>query len=92
MEDSTSTVTDLTADEYDALYDLNLPTEDARTEFAVVYYRRGKLVAEGPFEERRLAEVRVRAKGGVIAERQVITDFGLWTPSNTNGHATEDAS
>jgi hypothetical protein len=92
MEDSTSTVPDLTADEYDAIYDLNLPTEDARTEFAVVYFRRGKLVAEGPFEERRLAEVRVQAKGGVIAERPVITDFGLWTASDPNGYGTEDPS
>lgn len=92
MDKITDTVPDLAADEYDALYELNLPTEDARTEFAVVYYRLGKLVAEGPFEERHPAETRVRAKGGVIAERQVTTDFGLWIPSDPRDHFTEDAS
>jgi hypothetical protein len=91
MEQDTST-TEITEDEYEALSELDGRTEDARTEYAVVYFRRGELVAEGPFEERRLAELRVTAKGGVIAERQVITDFGLWAPSDPRGHATEDAS
>jgi hypothetical protein len=65
----------------EALHEIDGRTEDARTEYAAVYYRRGRPVAEGPFEERRLAEVRQRAKGGVIAERTVVTDFGLWTES-----------
>jgi hypothetical protein len=73
----------ITEEQYDALFELDGRTEDARTEYAAVYWWRGKLVAEGPFGERRLAEVRTRSKGGVIAERQVITDFGLWTPSQT---------
>ena len=80
-------ITDLTDDEYDALADLDGRTEDARTEFAVVYFKRGKPVAEGPYAERHVAEAQARSKRGVIAERTVTTDFGLWTPSDPRGHA-----
>lgn len=77
---------DLTNDEYDALHDLDGRTEEARTEYAVVYFKRGKPVAEGPFTERHAAEANARNKRGVIAERTVTIDFGLWTPSDPRGH------
>lgn len=79
-------ITDLTDDEYDALHDLDPRTEDTRIEYAVVYFKRGKPVAEGPFTERHAAEANARTKRGVIAERTVTTDFGLWTPSDPRGH------
>jgi hypothetical protein len=79
-------ITDLTDDEYDALHDLDTRTEDTRIEYAVVYFKRGKPVAEGPFTERHAAEANARNKRGVIAERIVTIDFGLWAPSDPRGH------
>jgi hypothetical protein len=81
MEKPTGIVDEITEDEYEALAELDGRTEEARTEYAVVYFRRGKPFAEGPFEERRLAEVRVHTSSGVIAERQVVTNFGPWAES-----------
>lgn len=43
-------------------------------------------VAEGPFTERHAAEANARNRRGVIAERTVTIDFGLWTPSDPRGH------
>ena len=80
-------ITELSPNDYDALYEMDGRSEDARTEFAVVYFKRGKPVAEGPFTERHVAEAVARNKRGVIAERTVTTDFGLWAPSDPRGHA-----
>lgn len=81
-----SELTDLTDEEYNAISALDPRTEDVRTEFAVVYYQRGKPVASGPYQDRHIAENVARSKRGVIAERTVTTDFGFWTPSDPRGH------
>lgn len=77
---------EITEKEFEAIAALDGRTEDARTEFAVVYFKRGKPVAEGPFTERHVAESVAARKHGLIAERNVITDFGLWTNSDPRGH------
>jgi hypothetical protein len=76
---------DLTEAEYDAIRELDSRTHDMRIEFAVVYFKRGKPFAEGPFTERHIAEAVAANKRGQIAERTVTTDFGLWAPYDPRG-------
>lgn len=82
MDQSGPAYDDLTEDEYAALA-VHLGDQEALTvEFAVVYWRKGKLVAEGPFP-RSVAESKAEAKRGVIAERTKQTIYGLWTPADS---------
>lgn len=54
-------------------------------EYAVVYYRRGKLTAEGPYEDRHVAERKAKGKGGVVAKRVVTRSWGRWTSLSEEG-------
>jgi hypothetical protein len=72
---------EITDDQHKALNTLDHDRE-TRHEFAIVYYKNGQPVAEGPFDQRRLAEARARAKGGTIVERPVTTEVGSWAPSD----------
>lgn len=54
-------------------------------EYAVVSYRQGKLVAEGPYDYRHLAEQKAKDKGGVVAERVRTTSWGRWASLTEKG-------
>jgi hypothetical protein len=71
---------DFSDNENAALRDALGGDEDQITEFAVIYFRHGKLEVEGPFD-RRLAEVKAKARRGRIAERTVTTMRGPWVPA-----------
>lgn len=72
---------DFTEAEYGALRAGLGGDEDQITEFAVIYYRQGKPMVEGPYE-RSLAERKAGSKGGRIAERTVTTLRGPWVPAD----------
>ncbi len=72
---------DLTEAEYEALATHLGDQEEMTVQFAVVYYRRGELVAEGPFS-RSVAEGKANAKLGVVAERTKQTTYGMWTATD----------
>jgi hypothetical protein len=72
---------DLTTQERDALA-ATLGDDDSHQEwtyeYAVVAYKRGKPLAEGPYP-RHLAEKKAEDKGGVVAKRTKTTFWGRWT-------------
>jgi hypothetical protein len=71
-------VDDFTEEEYEALSDALPGQEELTVEFAVVYWRKGRPVVEGPYP-RRAAEAKAKARGGQVAERTRQVTFGLWT-------------
>ena len=86
---------EFTEDEYLALAEQLPGQEEMTIEFAVLYYRRGEPIVEGPYP-RRLAEIKARDKRGQIAERTKTVQYGLWVPADSRlaefDKANEDVS